>query len=141
MINDSTWCPECAGKTPTIEKFQVMARERGGKCLSQRYYDHKTKLTWQCSVGHTWETTPDKITQGSWCHICAGNKKLRVEDMQRLAREKGGLCLSKTYTNNRTKLVWKCSEGHIWEARPSSIQNNVWCKICKKAERTAKQKI
>jgi hypothetical protein len=50
--------------------------------------------------------------------------------MNALAREKGGLCLSSQYINNRTKLKWQCKEGHVWESRPSDIQSGYWCRKC-----------
>ena len=43
-------------------------------------------------------------------------RKLTIEQMQALAKKRGGECLSTTYVNKRTKLLWRCLEGHEWEA-------------------------
>jgi hypothetical protein len=43
-------------------------------------------------------------------------KKLTLEDIQKAARDKGIECLSKEYKNSRTKMKFKCKEGHVWWA-------------------------
>jgi Zn finger protein HypA/HybF involved in hydrogenase expression len=56
--------------------------------------------------------------------------KKNIEDMQTLASKHGGVCLSTEYINTATKLWWQCSEGHEWEAAPSSVQQGHWCPQC-----------
>jgi hypothetical protein len=130
-IKMGSWCPHCAGQTKgTIEEMQRIAEERSGKCLSNTYVDNKTKLLWQCSEGHQWEARPDSIKRPSWCPHCAGLTKGTIEEMQSIAEERGGKCLSDTYVDNQTKLLWKCSEEHQWEAIPSSIKRGGWCPDC-----------
>ena len=58
-------------------------------------------------------------------------KKLSIEDMQEIARKRKGKCLSDKYINNKTKLEWKCLNGHKWKAIPESIKSgNRWCPVC-----------
>lgn len=64
------WCRICAYKMGTIEEMREIAKKRGGQCLSERYYDNKTRLTWACKNGHKWEATPKEIKKGSWCPFC-----------------------------------------------------------------------
>lgn len=47
-----------------------------------------------------------------------------------LAQERGGECLSDKYLNNKTKLRWRCAEGHVWEALSANVKRGHWCKIC-----------
>ena len=83
----------------SIEDMQKLAESKGGKCLSKKYVNNETKLKWQCKEGHIWETTPSKIiNSGRWCHICAGNLPLTIEEMHEIARERRGLCLSEATT-------------------------------------------
>jgi hypothetical protein len=56
--------------------------------------------------------------------------KKTIEDMQRLAQQKGGACLSKSYSNCFKKLTWKCRQGHIWDAAPAYIKYKTWCPKC-----------
>ena len=116
----------------SIEEMQQIASGRGGKCLSKVYVNNKTNLLWECGQGHQWEAVPNNIKRGDWCAACAGNARLSIEEMQEIAVARGGKCLSYTYTNAKTKLLWGCSEGHQWKAVPDSVKNRgLWCPICR----------
>ncbi|MFP3414320.1 hypothetical protein SB773_22460 [Bacillus sp. SIMBA_074] len=137
-INNGYGCPECSSrKKLTIDDMNTLAESRGGKCLSTEYKTNKTPLTWMCSEGHTWEARPDNVkNQEHWCPKCrigkkGNNIKLTIEEMQSIAEERGGKCLSSTYFNMSTKLEWKCQKGHIWKAAPGHIKNSKsWCPKC-----------
>ncbi|NVM52853.1 MAG: zinc-ribbon domain-containing protein [Candidatus Helarchaeota archaeon] len=136
-IKSGKWCPKCANKRKgiyhklTIEEMQEIARQSGGKCISPQYFNVETNLEWQCKEGHQWKARPDHIKEGSWCPKCANLKKLTIEEMQEIAKQRGGKCLSNEYINNRTKLEWQCKKGHIWEAQPYSIKCGTWCPECR----------
>ncbi len=137
-----TWCPVCAGTNKgCIEDMQKLAESKGGKCLSKKYFDNKTKLKWQCSEGHIWSSAPSNVTSGAWCPYCAKNKPATLKDIQILAKTLGGKCLSNKYLNNRAKLKWKCSNGHIWENSPSHIKSGQWCPICAIARRASLRRL
>lgn len=111
----------------TIEEMHQLAKARGGRCLVDTYVDSRTKLLWQCVDGHEWEARPYNIKLGKWCPECAKKKrvegrKLGIEEMRGIAKERAGKCLTDIYVNNRTKLLWECAEGHQWEARPTSVK-------------------
>jgi len=122
-------------KKLTIDEMQEIAQEHGGRCLSSEYTDAHTKLLWECDKEHIWEARPLHIKSGTWCPECAkerngDSQKLTIEEMQELAKAKGGMCLSKKYINAYTKLRWQCSQGHKWDAVPYSIKRGEWCSIC-----------
>lgn len=125
------WCPYCGGtKKKTMDEIHHLARSRGGKCLSAEYVDSKTKMLWECGKGHQWEATSASIRSGKWCPDCGGTKKKTIEEMHEIARERNGKCLSDTYINKSTKLVWECEKGHRWEATPNSVRRGTWCPHC-----------
>jgi uncharacterized protein YkuJ len=65
---------------------------------------------------------------------------LNIQEFQEIARSRGGELLSTEYLNKEEKLKWKCSKGHIWEARGGCIKNGKsWCKICNYSEQRFKQ--
>jgi len=72
-IQQGRWCAECSGKKrKTIEEMKVLARNRGGYCISTEYINNKTKLSWQCNEGHTWMASAGNvINNGTWCAVCA----------------------------------------------------------------------
>lgn len=55
--------------------LRKLARNKRGKCLSTEYINNKTKMTWQCKRGHTWQAVPSSIKNiGTWCPQCIGRK-------------------------------------------------------------------
>lgn len=146
-IKSGNWCPFCAGKMKlTIEEMHEMAEKRNGKCISINYTNSQTKLVWECSMGHQWEATPNKIKGGNWCPICAVDRKaqdrrLGIEQMKDIARNLGGKCLSSKYLNAQSKLKWECSKGHRWIAIPNSIKRGHWCPVCAGAKRAENKKL
>jgi hypothetical protein len=71
-----TWCDKCARKKQSerqkdsIEKYQKIAEERGGKLMSAEYVKHNVALEWECQAGHRWNARPDHVKYGSWCPEC-----------------------------------------------------------------------
>ena len=57
-------------------------------------------------------------------------QKLSIVEMRDLASKRGGECLSTTYINSKTPLIWKCNLGHIFEATPEKIKQGHWCWDC-----------
>lgn len=123
-----------------ITLMQGAASHYGGKCLSKEYNGAMSPLTWMCSKGHTWSTYYHIIKQGGWCPQCVKGEKQKdfLEKIRNIAEKKGGKCLSETYINSGTRLVFQCSEEHIWKALPNDIIRG-WCKVCNREKRNAKK--
>jgi len=118
-----------------------LAASKGGECVSKQYRGFHTKLKWRCSEGHEWEAKPAKVKNSTWCPICCGNPEYTIEDIRAMARERGGECLSEIYENKETKMRWRCSEGHEWEARSGSVRQGTWCPTCAIPIRAAKKRL
>ena len=146
-INGGKWCPKCGGtETLTLEEMYRIAKQRHGKCLSKKYVNSKTKLKWQCKEGHTWTAIPGSILRGSWCPKCgiskrAKSRRLTIEDMHKIAKERGGKCLAKSYVSTHTKILWQCSKNHKWEARPHDVKQGTWCPICANKRKGKRRKL
>ncbi len=98
-------CRTCAGKQLlTIDIFKNIAVAKGGECLSE-VYKIGEKLNFVCSNGHFFEATASSIKHAnSWCPKCAGLELGTIEEMKKLAKSRGGKCLSDEYINSATKL-------------------------------------
>jgi len=146
QIKKGHWCPFCARVAPlTLALLQQMAGRKGGRCLSAVYGNSARPLLWECAAGHQWQTRPSSIRAGHWCPVCAHNQKLKLEVMRDLARERGGMCLSTTYQNGCTPLLWECMFGHRWRARPANVKRSLrrkgsWCPECYNARRTFRRR-
>lgn len=133
-VRAGAWCVPCYHEhmRGTIENMHSLAAARGGKCLSELYINAHAHLVWQCVHGHIWSAKPAAIAR-SWCPACGfERKRLGIEKMREVAAKHGGQCLSDTYKNNRTRLTWKCIDGHVWEAKPEHIFRGQWCRECKR---------
>lgn len=92
-------------------------------------------VRWECAAGHRWEALPRSVggRRGTWCPVCFRlRRRDTLESMQRIAAERGGCCLSASYVNGTTRLVWACSSGHTWEAIPAAVKRGCWCPVCAK---------
>lgn len=150
-IKSGRWCPLCynarrsslkiEGKINQIRQF---LENKNGKLISEEYFGRYKPLIFQCQLGHQWQSNWSNIVSGHWCHICskekiiAGNKKGRkrppikykyyLNDVQKIASNKGGVCLSTVISR---RLRFKCALGHEWETSIGNIINaNSWCPIC-----------
>lgn len=141
-----SWCPTCAyaargrAQRGTIEEMRAIAARRAGKCLSTSYHTQGTRLEWECVNGHRWLALPSNIKKGRWCPTCSRRKRLTIEEMRAIAASCGGKCLSQSYTNVATKLLWECANGHTWWARPDMIKGTprkpaTWCPKCRCRQR------
>jgi hypothetical protein len=136
QIKKGHWCPFCARVAPlTLQELRGIAVRKGGQCLSHEYLSSSKPLRWKCAVGHEWTVRPSSVKAGSWCPVCAHNQKLKLEEMQEIAKDRGGECLSTTYRNGRTPLLWVCGEGHCWKACPANVKSGTrrkgtWCREC-----------
>lgn len=123
----------------TIDLFRALARERGGECLSTEYINIGQPLRFRCAKGHEWETKGHNVRAGNWCSACVGRVKHTLAQMQALARERGGECLSAEYRNANAPLQWRCAMGHEWTATASDVKNNgSWCPKCAYRQRASK---
>lgn len=149
-VISGSWCSKCAkaGKHAKydIEHFKTKARDRGGECLSNEYKGITGRLKWRCNEDHEWEAPAKSIQDGRWCSKCARKtlaKKFAktIDDMRELARKQGGECLSNAYENTKSKLLWRCSEGHEWWSAAGNVISGYWCRHCGQKNRRRREQV
>ena len=130
-VSRGCWCQYCAGKYINIEDCRSFAKSKGGKCISEKYKHSHAKMMWECEHGHQWEANFTNIKMNKWCPKCANRARLTIEDFQRIAKERGGRCLSTQYIPSRNvKLEFECAKGHRWSAISNNVKRGSWCKRC-----------
>lgn len=142
MIQRGGWCKQCNKNNQWLERLQIIAKNKGGKCLSEKYINSGTKLRFQCANGHVFLLRPQNLKQNdSWCIVCyrAEEKEKAFNKLKTIALKKGGKCLSKHYHSKKTSLKWRCRKGHTWTAQPRNITVGKWCAICKRNEKCDKE--
>lgn len=62
-------------------------------------------------------------------------RRLSIEVAHELAAKNGGKCLSTSYRNSKSHLIWQCGKGHKWKAAIGSIKfSDSWCPQCSHLE-------
>jgi len=116
-----------------IIPYNEIAKKKGGECLANTWINSQHPIYWQCSKHHIWKAKPNAIKQGQWCPQCNSHPKTTLAECVSLAKIRGGKCLTKTYKNQHTKMIWQCSKNHIWDATFSSLKHSkTWCPKCRK---------
>lgn len=111
------------------------AAKYGGKCITRKYTNAKTKMEWECAECHHFIKDYDHVKQGQWCKKCAYQRvgdsmRLSIDHARALAIEKGWECLSTKYERNDSHLEWKCDKNHTWSASYGNIQQGHGCPTC-----------
>lgn len=122
----------------SLKEVQDIAESNGGRCLSTVYINADSKMNFICKNGHKFKMTPYNLKIGRWCRECfyieraGASQRLDSNEMYRVAKEKGWECLSTDYKNARTKLIWKCEKGHIFERTLAHVKEGRGCPHCNK---------
>jgi hypothetical protein len=128
-------CPVCSGHILTEEVVRQRLIDSGNKIqMIGKYLGSLTKTEFKCDLGHIWAAPPNRVIRGSNCPSCSLNI---ISDKKRLSLELindkligRNIRLIGEYTNNKTKTLFECGDGHNWEATPGSIFNGHGCPFC-----------
>lgn len=145
------WCRKCSYEVISkknkldIEILKEIALNKGGSLLSTTYVKANKKLLWECKEKHQWWSTAQNIRAGNWCKKCSSEKaaehlKKNIDDCKNLAAQNEGFCLSETYINSQTNLLWQCKNGHKWQATFANVRKGTWCKICSRKKAGIKRR-
>jgi very-short-patch-repair endonuclease len=119
MISSGSGCPKCVGKVPLTNA--IMDERLVGRNIQRigEVIDCDTKVLFKCLIDdYEWSASPNSITNGSGCPLCAGNLPLTNDEIDKRIV---GLPIRRLddVTNSKTKIRWECTiDGHIWKAKP-----------------------
>lgn len=126
-VKPDSGCPICSGNV-VLKGFNDLATTHPELAAAAVGWDpttiskgHQGKKTWKCELGHTWDSTPNPLTQGGWCPYCAGKKVLvGYNDLGTthpdIAAQAEGWDPRTVSMGHAKKKKWRCAEGHIWNA-------------------------
>jgi hypothetical protein len=100
---------------------------------SGTYKDHHTKMPIICKIHGKFEQTPNSHTQGSGCHVCAGNQRSNTNDFIKKAREIHGdtyIYDKVEYINCSKKIILICKIHGEFEQTPNNHLNGNGCDSC-----------
>lgn len=120
-----------------FKELEIIVKNRDGKLISEGYLGCDAPLEVFCNKHKkSWFSTPRRIKNGAWCHICQGI--LHSEDwLKELADKNGGICISLSipgfkYKNGKIKVTWKCNnKEHLsFDMTPANVYAGRWCPPC-----------
>lgn len=128
-VQGGNWCPLCSQEKRRLDPdvMHELAAQRGGRCWSTTYRGADEKYLWECANGHRWLAALYSIKQGGWCPRC---RWLSLDDLRKVAAERGGQCLSRECHGSAAKYQWLCGRGHQWSATYSNVRTGHWCPAC-----------
>lgn len=115
VVYRNRWCPICGLKkrarsqANSIEDCHLLAKKKGGTCLSKLYTNVGQNLKWKCKNGHTWQApyrqvNGSKNRQGTWCPTCNSKEPRNLTYARKAALSFGLKCLSQSYVNYNEKM-------------------------------------
>jgi hypothetical protein len=118
-------------KKTELSTIKETLKLRGIEPLYEIFTNSKDKLPYRCKNDHIFYALWVNLKRGHGCVYCAG-QKVDWQKLEDAAAKKKGILLSKVedYKNNKTKLLWKCAEGHEFKANWANIQSGKWCPTC-----------
>lgn len=127
-------CPNCAGQASPahqLKRLRTIARNNGGRLLSNIFHGARENHRFECAEGHQWSASASNVWKknGTWCPTCAGRKK-NLKEFINIIRAKGGTCHSDKYESMTSYLDVVCADGHRFQITPASLKRGSWCKQC-----------
>lgn len=116
----------------TIEFVRSKFEEDGYTLLEDTYINNKTKMRYKCPNGHESKTDWANWVSGYRCRYCAGNVKLDIDFIIREIGKEDYTLIEGVYKNNKSKLVLKCKDGHVFDSFWNNWRNGKRCPICYK---------
>ena len=136
---------DCEKRTRTQDRqnqilveAQEYAVSRGGRVLATSIKTKKEYADWECSKGHSWsQPTGAVVTNRSWCPSCSGNSPRSLEDLRKVAEQRGGKLLSSLYSNVDASYDFECSLGHKFTNTFKHVESGgQWCPRCNKGSKS-----
>lgn len=114
-------------------KFESLLKESGYKLLGT-YTNNYTKIEIECPCGHSYMVHPKSFISGIRCTVCTVSPySQRSKDSFLNEITKSGYTLLSQYTNSKTKVTVRCSEGHSgYEVMPYKFKQGRRCPCCMK---------
>jgi len=76
-VLSGVWCTKCSGYCKkTLSDARRLAKQHGGKCLSRKFVNTRTKIRWQCENGHIFKASYNSVNAKHWCPQC----KYKMQD-------------------------------------------------------------
>lgn len=112
-----------------LNELKLIAENNGGKLISNKYTNNKTKLEFEDKSGNRFFMDSSSVKSGSWSPYESGNVRnpeFHLNKLRTIAQEKGGKLISDKYINNSTKLEFEDKFGNRFFISPNKVKSGQW---------------
>lgn len=122
-------------------KFKNIIENKGGKMISKKFVNYKTKLKYRCKYGHLNKKLPGGIERYQICNQCSkdSEKQKRYDYYKKIIEAHGGTIVSTEYINATTPIKVQCENGHTLRKRASRFVKEIKCKECRKLKQNTEK--
>lgn len=114
----------------TNQDYNDLASDYGFEWIGDMPRNVDSKTLWRCKNHHEWSATYHSIHGSSGCPYCSGNAPLVLQSYHDLAKDRGFEWIGKMPKNSKAKTLWRCPNGHEWEARYRDLKDGNGCPNC-----------
>jgi len=118
-----------------MEYILDFCNKSGWKCLETTYINCYSKMTFICPKGHQILKNFRDLEMGKGCRVCLRLQKPGIKEVIDYCTSIGFTCLSKNYTNARTKLNIRCYQNHIFQCCLDKLKQHRGCPYCSSSRR------
>ncbi len=95
---------------------------------------------WDCLVGHTFSSSPAKLSSGRGCQYCSGKKVLDgfndlacldADKAKFFNESKNGFTAHEIVAGSTKRVWWFCPDGHEWEQDLRGFKAKSGCPVCR----------
>lgn len=125
-------CPVCSDEQ-MYTQLCARAAALDIVCLDDGWKGRAHAYRFRCSQGHEWRHRPVSIACPQ-CGFASPNKRESTEatiaNLHRIAKVRGGQCLSEVWLGRRARYRMRCAAGHEWEPLAHNVLIGTWCPSC-----------
>jgi len=123
-------CYFCRANIKLTTEYVKEALNREGYKLLSEYKNSRTKFKYKCPNGHIGYIKWDHWRDGHRCSVCAGNVKIDRSVIEKEFYREGYRVLSVFSNKGRTRIKYKCPNGHIHDMYYYNWRNGYRCPSC-----------
>lgn len=137
ILYGNSGCRKCAGiqRRVPIEVAKNQIEKCGFVFVRLEYKKSQGRYLVRCQKTHEWMTTLGHLREGKGCPYCSQKARHTIQDAVVEGGKRELICLSKSLTNNRSRLDWQCKRcDHKWSSSLVTIMNSIYgCPECGRA--------
>jgi len=121
------------------ERLRATINRQQLDCLDSTWQGWEEPHRFRCAKGHVFSQTPRRLTRRQEsCRQCIQDR--HTDQIRTIAQEAGVIWLDEQWLGWDALYSFRCTEGHTWQRKPSTLSSHPGCNACKQ-DRAAHLKV